>query len=1195
MWHGHTYTNSGTYTHAYNNADGCASVDTLHLTIYPTYQIPVTASICQGDSYNFFGQTLTSAGAYTHTLRTVHGCDSVITLTLTVAAAPTLTLSVDHMTMCAGGMAMLSAAVNASNQLPNNFSYEWILDGGTPVTGVTNTYNLTLNTAGYHTVQARVTQGDAFGCTSALSSPVTVIVAEPPVVSLYVTDGTTVCSGGTTTLNGIITNYSNTVNGVTNATIYDGLTFNWTSNGVVLSSHTNVHFAQDQNAFTMNTPGTYAYQVSVVASGYNCQPQLSNVETVMVAPAYSATVSGSGNVCEGGAVTLNVTVNNVLPNDALGYQWYRVTSGSSSVIAGATSSTYAISDLLSVGSYDYYVAVTSSIPGCNATSAIHPVNVLARSVVSITETACDSYTWNNTTYTQSGIYTQNFTNINGCDSVVTLQLTILHGTHNVETETACESFTWHGHTYTNSGTYTHAYNNADGCASVDTLHLTINPLPVVTVSVDDTLVCEGGMVTLTANVAPATVPCIYQWYRDGALVPDVVSSSYVVMNEARVTAYHYAVSVTTNAGCSATVAAPAIMVWPEPTVTITREAGYPDTVCEGGSTVIKADVTGGYGTNIYHWSKNGVELMNEIGPVLSVVVPNDGSIDYYFMTVSQPGAGCVAFSSSVSISTLVTIVPTYTVVVTGADNVCEGDTVTMSATVQGVMGGDVLSYQWYRRMNGSEAVAISGATSSSYTISSLLPVGSYDYYVAVSSSISGCDATSAVHTVNVLSASVVNISATACDSYTWNNTTYTQSGIYTQNFTNINGCDSVVTLHLTILHGTHNVETETACESFTWHGHTYTNSGTYTHAYNNADGCASVDTLKLTIYPIPTVTITGNTVICEGLTTQLTATGGSSYVWNNAATTNSITVGQSGTYSVTATSAEGCSAAANVVVTVNTTPQIVIIGNTTICAGSSTTLTATGAANYIWNTGDQSASLQVNAFGMYSVTGTSAAGCVGTADVVVLVSPLPNITIAGSTDICPGDSTTLVAQGGVSYIWNNGNTDATLSVYSAGDYQVMGFDAAGCHNTASVTVQAWDFDVTEETVSVSDSCYIWHGESYCQSGDYVQTLQNMHGCDSVVTLHLTVAVGIDSYGDDYSIRAYPNPTGGVVTIESDDPMQELTEAMLYNAMGELVRMSRWNTGSRQRQIDLSGLGSGLYFVRLYSHGHFVGFVKVVKQ
>ncbi len=81
---GQTLTTAGTYTHTLQSVHGCDSIITLTLTVNPVFNTPLTAEICDGGSYNFFGQTLTTAGTYTHTLQSVHGCDSVITLTLVV-------------------------------------------------------------------------------------------------------------------------------------------------------------------------------------------------------------------------------------------------------------------------------------------------------------------------------------------------------------------------------------------------------------------------------------------------------------------------------------------------------------------------------------------------------------------------------------------------------------------------------------------------------------------------------------------------------------------------------------------------------------------------------------------------------------------------------------------------------------------------------------------------------------------------------------------------------------------------------------------------------------------------------------------------------------------------------------------------------------------------------------------------------
>ena len=1189
---GATYTQSGTYIHHYTNADGCASADTLHLTIRRSTAGVDVQTACE--RYTWIDGVIytESTNTPTFTLTNAAGCDSVVTLHLTIRRS---TAGVDEQTACErytwiNGVTYTESTNTPTFTLTNAIGCDsvvtlhlTILHGTHNAITVSecDSYTWTSGTGVTYTQSGTYVHHytNADGCASADTLHLT--INPMPVVTVSV-DDTLLCEGGMFTL---------TANAAP-ATV--PCLYQWYRDDVLIPGATSSSYVALNEARVT----AYHYTVSVTSNAGCITTAIAPPITVVDNPTVTVTrVSGyAAGVCDGGSTALQAVVVGGCGDNF--FQWYK----NGNLLPDGNVQTLNV-PVLHYGVNDLYtVMVTQTGPGCFSSASENIstlVQVLPVDTVDVTEYVCGSYTWNNTTYTSSGDYTKTLTNANGCDSVVTLHLTILHGTHNAITVSECDSYTWvsgTGATYTQSGTYEHHYTNADGCASADTLHLTINPLPVVTVSVDDTLVCEGGMVTLTANVAPATVPCIYQWYRDGALLPGVTSSSYVVVNEARVTAYHYTVSVTSNAGCGATASAPDIRVMNTPTVTVTREAGYPATVCEGGSTVLTANVVGGSGINAYQWYRkmNGGEAVAVSGANASSYTTSNllmaGSYDYY-VSVSSNISGCSVTSSAVTSN----VVSDPSVSIQGGDRVCEDGNLRLNVFVSGgVEGADyVYGWGWTGAATGCQVTS-----SPFFVVNGFSPDNANPYYFTVTLSRNdntGCDATSAVHLVNVLAKSVVSITETSCGSYTWNNTTYTSSGDYTKTLTNANGCDSVVTLHLTILHGTHNAITVSECGSYTWHGQTYTQSGIYVHHYTNADGCASADTLHLTIRPLPTVAIMGTTTVCEGYTTQLTASGGSSYVWSNAATTNSITVGQSGVYFVTATNVEGCSAVTSALVTVNPNPQISITGNTTICAGSSTTLTATGASNYIWSTGAQTASLQVNAFGMYSVTGTSSEGCVGSADVVVLVSPQPVITIAGDTNICQGESTTLVAQGGVLYIWSNGSTDSSMLVDASGNFQVMGFSEAGCYAMANVSVHVWNPDVSEETVSVSDSCYIWNGESYCQSGDYVQTLQNIHGCDSVVTLHLTVSVGIESYGDDYSIRAYPNPTNSVITLEVDNPMVELTEAALYNAMGQQIRKSRWGAGDQLHQIDMSDLGHGMYFVRLYSHGHYIGFVKVVKQ
>ena len=324
---------------------------------------------------------------------------------------------------------------------------------------------------------------------------------------------------------------------------------------------------------------------------------------------------------------------------------------------------------------------------------------------------------------------------------------------------------------------------------------------------------------------------------------------------------------------------------------------------------------------------------------------------------------------------------------------------------------------------------------------------------------------------------------------------------------------------------------------------------------------------------------------------------------------------------MTATNAEGCSASTSTTVTVNPVPTITNGGNTTICQGSSTTLTASGADSYSWSTGENTASVNISSFGVYTVTGTSVEGCSNTANVTVLVSQLPVITITGETDFCAGESTTLTANGGTSYLWSDGTTNASLTVNTAGTYQVIGYNTAGCNSMESVTVNQWQPASSEFTITTDEDCYEWNGQSYCQTGDYTQTFQTIHGCDSVVILHLTIETGIDNYAMNASMNIYPNPTSDVVNVQLTTNNEQFGNVAIqvYDVFGKMLdivnignsdAMNRVPTGrsmdsynvanthglsAQTTQIDLSRYANGVYFIKAVSEGNVLSVRKVVKN
>src|SRR5690606_36988770 len=137
------------------------------------------------------------------------------------------------------------------------------------------------------------------------------------------------------------------------------------------------------------------------------------------------------------------------------------------------------------------------------------------------------------------------------------------------------------------------------------------------------------------------------------------------------------------------------------------------------------------------------------------------------------------------------------------------------------------------------------------------------------------------------------------------------------------------------------------------------------------------------------------------------ATGGVSYVWNTGATTQSIMVSPlvSTTYTVTATDTNSCQSTAWTTITVNPLPTPAITGNSSICIGESTTLTASGGVTYIWSNSEIQNIINVSplATTSYTVTVIDSNNCSNTSSVTIVVNDIPNITITGDSEICVGD------------------------------------------------------------------------------------------------------------------------------------------------------------------------------------------------
>ena len=436
--------------------------------------------------------------------------------------------------------------------------------------------------------------------------------------------------------------------------------------------------------------------------------------------------------------------------------------------------------------------------------------------VEITKSACESFMWLDSTYTQSGDYVHRFTNASGCDSIVTLHLTINYTTYGQETITACDSFSWHGSTYTQSGDYPLVTTNAANCDSLVTLHLTVN-------------YTTYGQETVTACDS-------FSWH--GSTYTQSGDYPFVTTNAANcdsIVTLHLTVNRTTYG--QETVTACDSFSWHGNTYTQSGDYPFVTTNAANCDSIVTLHLTvknTTYGQETvtacdrFSWHGSTYTQSGDY-PFVTTNSANCDSLVTLHLTVNYTTYGqetvtaCDSFSWHGSTYTQSGDYPFATTNAANCDSL-----VTLHLTVNHTTYGQEMvtacdSFSWH---------------GSTYTQS-----GDYPY---LTTNAANCDSIVTLHlTVNYTTYGQETV--TACDSFIWHGSTYTQSGDYPYLTTNAANCDSVVTLHLTVNHTTYGQETVTACDSFTWHGSTYTQSGDYPFVTTNAANCDSVVTLHLTI------------------------------------------------------------------------------------------------------------------------------------------------------------------------------------------------------------------------------------------------------------------------------------------------------------------------------------------------------------
>jgi PKD repeat protein len=847
---------------------------------------------------------------------------STKTYTLTTCGTPSQYFA--YMGGNADGFA-LQTYTTTSCGTPSQF-YAYL--GGNADGSSTNTYTLTTCGTPSQFYAYMGGSGDGFARDTVTKCP-----TAPPVASFSATP-TTICVGGTVTFTDHSTN--------------SPAGWNWNIQGGTPSTYT-----VQNPTVTYNTPGTYS--VSLVATNAMGSNTVTATSYITVNAFPTANAGSDVSICAGSTTTLT----------ALGgtsYSWTPSTGLSatniSNPVANPTVTTI------------YSVTVTKN--GCSATDAM----TLTVNSIPVANAGSDAAICfgSATTFTASGGTTYSWTPSTGLSSATSANPAANPTVTTIYSVTASNG----------------------SCSATDALTLTVNSLPTANAG-SDAVICSGSSSTLTATGGAS-----YSWGPATGL-----SSTTIANPVASPTATtNYSVTVTDINGCTAAD----VM-----TLTVnslpSANAGSDVTICTGNSTTLTA--TGG---TSYTWTPSaGLSATNVSSPVA-----NPTATTTYSVLVTDVN-GCQA-------SDAVVVTVTSTLVANAGSDVaiCDGSSTALSGN-----GGS--TYSW------SPAAGLNSTTVSNPVAT---PTVTTTYTLTISSG--GCNASdNVVVTVNPLPTVTVTAGGP---------TTFCQGDSVTLT-------SSVENAYLWS-----NSATTQSIKIFT--------SGNYNVTVTNTFSCSATSSnVNVVVHPLGTASISasGATTFCAGDSISLSANSGASYSWSTGATTQSIYVLATGTYSVTVPDVFGCSVpspTASIAVTVNPnppTPTITANGTTNLCVGDSVYLKCSPANSYLWSTGATTDSIFTTAAGTYSVIAYNGFGCSAKSSVTTVNVNTPLADFVGSPLLVftPTATVTFTATTtGVppyTYLWNFGDGGSSTLAGPSHFYGTIGYDtvslkvtdSTGCSNTVT--------------------------------------------------------------------------------------------------------------------------------------------------
>lgn len=750
-------------------------------------------------------------------------------------------------------------------------------------------------------------------------------------------------------------------------------------------------------------------------------------------------------------------------------------------------------------------------------------------------------------------------------------------------------------------------SNLDACYTDYTVIINDNPTqPTVTIS-GQLSICDNTSTTLTAHADNGLGQFTYSW-SDGSVTETIETE---VLTSQR----PYYVEATDENGCTAYHE---VMVRIGDTPGVSISPASP--ICLGNSTVLQALVSNAGTTYDLVWTAAPNEhsgLLAGTGNRVTVTPTEAGSYQYTVRLTSSSCNGGDYTVTSDPITLVVNPLPTP-----GITNNTGTTVLTCTETSISLVATGGTSYAWSNQVNvaantvnttGTYTVTVTDANTCSTTTSITITDDVAIPQVAITEPASRVLTCSNNETI-ILNATTSTLGATL----EWSTLTVTTPNTYTVHVTGANGCPNEASIEITRnvtppTVGINNPPTRTiTCTNpsieltaysngtLSWETQTVTHADTYEVIATASNGCtarASIIIEEDKTPPTLGIIATGDTLSCRVLNVTLTASGARSYVWSDANTSTSASIGVTvpDTYRVTGTATNGCEAETSYTIYPDyDAPNVSIqaVTNTLTCdvrsinlAAQSTTLGTT----FSWTTN------RVTQPGAYSVVATGPNGCTATESIDIYQNVvLPDVSISAPDTVltCSNDLITLTASGTGTLSWSS------LDVTTPGVYELIATADNGCKDTARVVINQnistpnvsllnntgtdeLTCDIRSISVSVEDDSdadiYVWSaggenttgtGNAFTRPGHYSVTAQAPNGCISDAS--------IDIY------QNIENPTVSITNITGTNVLTCSVARIFVTAVGSASTVSvdsyHWSQGTTQTTADNTLVTTGLYVV-----------------